>query len=170
MRRLIPLALAAAAATGCAQLPAEVRTDAATARAAIAADLRATRAAFAEGRVTGQAVREGIGYDVDETFRDLPFDAGLDDGITILTHEPHPERRVERGHGPGELRSFSLHRCAADPAAVCGASPHGHRARLSRTLRHYVVEGAYPGTTFLLRPGGSGTLRDRHGERPLAWD
>lgn len=90
--------------------------------------------------------------DIDEAFRDKPFDTGT---VYVVANEH------------GDLHTYSLTPCRGG-THICGGS--GHVGHVQRTEDFYIVTGAYRGRTFYLSPGGDGYLKWRGVDRDLAWN
>ena len=110
-------------------------------------DLAATGAALERVNLVDATER-----DIDEAFRDLPFDTGT---VYVVANEH------------GDLHTYSLTPCRGGNR-ICGAT--GRVGTVSRTPDYYVVTGAYSDRTFFLSPGGDGYLKFRGVDRDLAWN
>lgn len=90
--------------------------------------------------------------DLDEAYRDQPFDTGT---VYVVANEH------------GDLHTYSLTTCR-NGTHICGGT--GRVGHVERTLDYYIVTGAYRGRTFYLSPGGDGYLNWRGVNRDLAWN
>lgn len=88
------------------------------------------------------------------SFYDLPF---RDGAVTVLTGEH------------GRLNGYTLVPCRGG-TRVCAGSAHGRAGTVLQRPDYLVVQGAYPGRTFYLAPGGDGYVLSGGGFQPLAWN
>lgn len=110
-------------------------------------DLAATQAQMESFSLLDETRR-----DVDEAYRDLPFDTGT---VYVIADEH------------GDMHTYSLTPCQ-NGTRICGGT--GHVGQVQRTADYFVVTGAYSNRTFYLSPGGDGILTWRGVNRDLAWN
>lgn len=87
-------------------------------------------------------------------FTQTPF---ADGAVTILAPDD------------GDFRTFTLVPCQ-DGTHICAGSAHGKAGHLTVTDAGYLVPDAYAGRSFVLLPGGGGSMTTRRGTVPIAWD
>jgi len=105
------------------------------------------------GGLSYDALRAETRRDIDEAYRDLPFDSGA---VSVLVTER------------SALKTYQLLPCGGNH--ICAKSASGQRGHMQRTEDYFVVTGAYAGRVFYLSPGGDGYVMLGTARTALAWN